>query len=242
MVIRHWRRSHTKDGASAYRLDWKGLSFVWTGDGRPDELTAEYAKGCDVFVTEMQADLGHLQELKMGIPAMVVNSVVDRSHTVHYAAGYLMNQVQPRLAMVTHMEYDEDLIPEMLAGIRTHYKGFVQLGAPDVVVVNVQKDAIWTRMAAIAEAPNQSRPSKSEAIDLFGISPTHLEVDFPDARHSVDAVQEEFVRDKEFDPNLYYPSDVDRPLVLNLPKGFKLEIPKMVAQKLGEKVRKKLGR
>ena len=37
VTIRHWRRSHAKDGASAYRLDWNGLSFVWTGDGRPDE-------------------------------------------------------------------------------------------------------------------------------------------------------------------------------------------------------------
>ncbi len=31
VTVRHWRRSHTKDGASAYRLDWNGLSFVWTG-------------------------------------------------------------------------------------------------------------------------------------------------------------------------------------------------------------------
>ncbi len=46
------------DGASAYRLDWNGLSFVWTGDGRPDNLTAEIAKGVDVFVTELQPDLG----------------------------------------------------------------------------------------------------------------------------------------------------------------------------------------
>ncbi len=34
VVIRHWRRAHGKDGASACRLDWNGLSFVWTGDGR----------------------------------------------------------------------------------------------------------------------------------------------------------------------------------------------------------------
>src|SRR5208282_1733379 len=156
VTVRHWRRSHTKDGASAYRLDWNDLSFVWTGDGRPDELTAEFARGADVFVTEVQADLGALQQLKMGIPAVVVNYTIDRSHTVHYAAGYLMNQVKPRVAMLTHMEYDEDLIPELLAGIRVHYKGFVQIGAPDVVVVNVQKDAIWTRKAAIAGAPNQA--------------------------------------------------------------------------------------
>ena len=51
------------DGASAYRLEWNGLSFVWTGDGRPDELTLKYAKGVDVFITEIQPDLAHLQSL-----------------------------------------------------------------------------------------------------------------------------------------------------------------------------------
>ena len=61
VTIRHWRRSHTKDGASAYRLDWNGLSFVWTGDGRPDELSLELAKGVDVFVTEVQPDTGNLR-------------------------------------------------------------------------------------------------------------------------------------------------------------------------------------
>ena len=58
--VRHWRRTHIKDGASAYRLDWNGLSFVWTGDGRPDELTLKYAKGVDVFVSELQQDLPQL--------------------------------------------------------------------------------------------------------------------------------------------------------------------------------------
>ena len=42
VVVRHWPRSHVKDGASAYRLDWEeaGLSFVWTGDGRPEPADA----------------------------------------------------------------------------------------------------------------------------------------------------------------------------------------------------------
>ena len=124
VTIRHWRRSHTKDGASAYRLDWNGLSFVWTGDGRPDELTAEFAKGADVFVTEVQPDLAHLQELKMGIPEVIVNNTIDTAHTVHYAVGYLTKQVNPRLAMVTHTAYDEDMLSEILAGIR------VALGRP----------------------------------------------------------------------------------------------------------------
>jgi len=68
VTVRHWPLSHGKDGASAYRLDWNGLSFVWTGDGRPDELSIEYSQGVDVFVTETQSDLGKLMELKMGVP------------------------------------------------------------------------------------------------------------------------------------------------------------------------------
>lgn len=242
VTIRHWRRSHTKDGAVAYRLDWNGLSFVWTGDGRPDELTAEFAKGVDVFVTETQPDLAKLQEVKVGLPEIITNATVDSAHTPHYAAGYLMNQIQPRLAMLTHMAYDESLIPEVLAGIRVFYKGFFQFGAPDVVVVNVQKDAIWTRMAALAEAPSPARPSKEEARYLFDLSATHLEIDFPDPKHTFADIQEEFVRDKEISKDLYYPADVNRDLIKGVPKGYKIEIPKMIKEKVGAKIRERLGR
>ena len=140
--------------ASAYRLDWNGLSFVWTGDGRPDELSLELAKGVDVFVTEVQPDTANLQALKFGMPAIIGMNTINQAHSPHYAVGYMFNKIQPRLAMVTHVSYDEDLIPEIVAGIRMHYSGLFQFGAPDIVVVNVTKDAIWTRKAAIPEAGN----------------------------------------------------------------------------------------
>ena len=122
VTIRHWRRSHTKDGASAYRLDWNGLSFVWTGDGRPDELSLELAKGVDVFVTEVQPDTANLQALKFGMPPIIVNTTIDQAHSPHYAIGYMFNRIKPRLAMVTHLSYDEEMIPEIVAGIRVHYR------------------------------------------------------------------------------------------------------------------------
>ena len=55
-------------------------------------------------------------------------------------------------------------------------------------------------------------------------------------------VQEEFVRDKEIEPDLYYPQDVKRDLVRVFPNGFKIEIPKMVRQKVGEKIKSRFGR
>ena len=229
VTIRHWRRSHTKDGASAYRLDWNGLSFVWTGDGRPDELTAEFAKDVDVFVTEVQPDMAHLQELKMGIPEVIVNNTIDTAHTVHYAVGYLTKQVNPRLAMVTHTAYDEACCPRLSPASGP-------LGRP----VPVRRSRRHRRQrdqgrhldpqlgAVRGGQPGAAEPSDAE--DLFDLGPTHLNVDFPDPSAHVMDVQEEFVRDKEIDPDLYYPQDVKRDLVRVFPNGFKIEIPKMVRQ------------
>lgn len=81
--VTHWRRSHGVDGASAYRLDWNGLSFVWTGDGKPDQLTAKYAKGVDVFVTEMAIDMVNLWALKQGVAPFMGAFTVDNLHTPH---------------------------------------------------------------------------------------------------------------------------------------------------------------
>jgi hypothetical protein len=103
VIIRHWRRVHGKDGASAYRFDWNGLSFVWTGDGRPDSNTPKYAKGVDVFVTELQPYTLNVQTLKFGIPVEVLTPTMDVAHTVHYATGCMFKEVQPRLAMARHL-------------------------------------------------------------------------------------------------------------------------------------------
>ena len=161
VTVRHWRRSHNMDGASAYRLDWNGLSFVWTGDGRPDTNTIKYAQGVDVFVTELQPDIGTIMEQKTGIPAAIYNSTIDLVHTDHYATGYMIEQVNPRIGMVTHMAFDRDLVSECLAGIRQHWEGLFCFGAPDGVVVNVTKDAVWTRDWAVSDSANMRAPGTS---------------------------------------------------------------------------------
>ena len=71
---------------------------------------------------------------------------------------------------------------------------------------------------------------------MFDIGPTHLEVDFPDPKHTPADVIEQDMLDKEINPDLYYPSDVNGPLVRAMPTPFKMEVPKMVVQKLKEKL------
>jgi ribonuclease Z len=223
VTVRHWPRSHGKDGASAYRLDWNGLSFVWTGDGRPDELSVKYSQGVDVFVTETQLDLGKLMELKMGVPDWWYNYMIDTHHTTHYAAGYMFDQVQPRLAMITHLEYEQDLVNEITAGVREHWDGLFAFGAPDVVVVNVTKDAIWIRDAALPGMAGSPRPNP---MDMFpgGVDTMPDEIVLPPVEIPREAQQAEYLREIEIDPSKYTPDDVSRELVTSLPDEIKIDL------------------
>ncbi|EME63615.1 MULTISPECIES: guanitoxin biosynthesis MBL fold metallo-hydrolase GntH [Rhodococcus] len=205
--VTHWRRSHAIDGASAYRLDWNGLSFVWTGDGKPDRLTAEYAQGVDVFVTEMAVDLVNLWALKQGVSPVMAALTLDNFHTSHYGAGYLANLVRPRLAMATHVSYDRELVGEMLAGVRLHYKGMFAFGI-DHTVVNVTKDHVWIREAAFPETTNIVRPSPEWLLH------TNFDDELPEPSTVTNpffANQEQSVRDLEIDPALFTPEDQMRP-------------------------------
>jgi ribonuclease Z len=221
--VTHWRRSHGSDGASAFRLDWNGLSFVWTGDGKPDRLTAKYAKGVDLFVTEMAVDIVSLWALKQGVSPYLGAWTIDNFHTMHYAVGYLSNLVQPRLAMVTHVSFDRELIGEMMAGVRTHYKGLFAFGI-DHTVVNVTKDRVWIREAALPETTNTARPSLEWMIQnqLGGKMPTEMTVKNP-----ILATQEQSVRDLEIDPALFTPKDQIREWA-RLPAEFKVNPAEML--------------
>ncbi|MGI9516684.1 MAG: guanitoxin biosynthesis MBL fold metallo-hydrolase GntH [Pirellulaceae bacterium] len=229
VTIRHWRRSHAKDGASAYRLDWNGLSFVWTGDGRPDELTLKYSKGVDVFVCECQTDTGRLISQKYGVPDFIYNYTIDTHHTPHYALGYMINEINPRIGMTTHLEYDEDLIAEVVAGVRTHWNGLFGFGAPDVQVVNVTKDAIWTRSAVLPELAGQNMPPLDKMFgDDTGNLPETMEV--PQPRIPREDQQEQYTRDIEIDPKKYMPADVYRE------PGTKLPNPMVISREQMKKM------
>lgn len=215
----HWRRSHSMDGCCGFRLDWNGLSFVWTGDGKPDKLTATYAKNADVFVTEMVLDMPYLWALKQGTPTFGAEMLVDVFHTPHYGFGYLANLVQPRLAMATHLSYDQELVGEMMAGIRLHYKGFFAFGL-DNTVVNVTKDRVWLREASIPETSNISRPTLRWL--LKHVYNGKLLIKMPKFKWTIKGNQEQEVRDLEIDPALYTPKDQLRKPVRELPETMNL--------------------
>ncbi len=225
VVIRSWPRSHAKDGAVGYRLDWNDLSFVWTSDGRPDELSLEYGKGVDVFVTELAGqDVGQLMQYKYGIPPQLFNYTIDTHHTSHYAVGKIFAETNPRLGMVTHYAADSDIDAEMVAGIRAYWQGLFQFGV-DVTVINVTKDAIWSREAALpGKSGNvQPFPEMVAAAERAG-EPVPKTFDFPNPRVPREKQQDKKYRDMEIDPAAYYPKQVLRDPLVEWPRDFSIDL------------------
>lgn len=215
--VRHWPRSHVKDGASAYRLDWEeaGLSFVWTGDGRPDVLSAKYGKDADIFVSEGTVDTPTLSALKVGSPSTLWEYTIDIYHTMYYAAGYLFKLANPRMAAVCHFEWSGDqLMAESVAQIRSNWPGLFMFGM-DLQVINVTKDAIWSREALVGDG---AAPASMDPRWLVKPGePLPETIAFPTPRIPREDQQEQFVRDNEIDPKLYYPEGAYREPVQKWP-------------------------
>jgi ribonuclease Z len=196
VTVRHWQRSHAKDGASGYRLDWNGLSVVWTGDGRPNRNDLEYAKGCDLYITETQAALMSISSGVAGVPPVLGRYTIDTHHTPGYAAGYMANLVKPRMFMTTHVAFDPYQNDETVVEIREHWKGPFHIGAPDGIVVNITKDDIWVREGILPDYPNNRSPQFDFSNGLF-------EIPSPDTTR--EKIQNQGIRDSEVDPREYYP-------------------------------------
>ena len=227
--VTHWQRSHAKDGASGYRLDWNDMCFVWTGDGRPSELDIKYAKGCDLYVTEMQPELLEISSGVQGVPPFLGRYTVDTHHTPAYAAGYLANQIKPRMFMTTHMAFDPYQNEEAVAEVREHWKGPFHFGAPDGIVVNMTKDLVWVREGILPDFPNNRSPQ-------FDFSNGQLIVPLPPTDRT--KIQEPFVREQEIDPKKYYPEGYHPVLLEEWPVKSDLVVPLDI---LPEKLKSGMG-
>ena len=230
----HWQRSHAKDGASAYRLDWQindedSLCFVWTGDGRPSNLDIKYAKGCDVYVTELQQEVVEINSGVQGVPPFLARYTIDTHHTPAYAAGYLASKIKPRMFMTTHMTYDPWLNEETVAEVRYHWDGPYHFGAPDGIVVNVTTDQIWVREGILPDYPN-SRPPQ------FDFTNGQLVVPHPPTDRT--KIQEPFVREQQIDPDEYYPEGYKPQLLEEWPVDGDLVVP---VDSLPANLRKSMG-
>jgi ribonuclease Z len=161
--VTHFPAVHDRQGSISYKLEWNGLSMVFSGDTKPTNYIIEQATdGVDVFIHEMVVPpevWAHKNSgLKPGDPGweqavQVATMIENNAHTPQKAFGYLLNQLRrhPRLAIATHFQAEDDTMAAAMRDVRSWYpKGHVSI-ATDFYVVRVTKDSIRQRRAVVSD-------------------------------------------------------------------------------------------
>ena len=148
---------HIYDGPVSLRLEWNGLTFVYSGDTTPNQFFLDHAKDADVLIHETFNTVGQLVE-RSGYDEKSARAIGTYIHSAPEEAGFVLNAVAPRLAVMFHFFNDFDTAPEMEAKVRENYSGPLAL-ATDFMVINATKDEIVTRMAVVS---NQVWPNKEQ--------------------------------------------------------------------------------
>jgi ribonuclease Z len=185
---------HAIDGSVSYRLDWNGLSFVFSSDTYPNKWFIELAKDADLVIHECFIAVPDLIK-GFGLTPESALQVGTQIHTPPEAFGKVMSLLEPRMAVAYHFWTGIESTPGVLERIRTTYDGPLSLAkdymvwslAKDYMVWNVTKDEIKVRMAAIDHEtwnpPAAYPPEPVSADDRVGYSP-----EIEDGRLDVDDV------------------------------------------------------
>ena len=127
-----------------YRLEWKGLSWSFHGDGEPNTFEAEQSKGVDVFMHEAFLD-GTTFSKKMNMPLREANLVAG-AHSTPDRWGTLFDIAKPKLGVAYHNFQDDETVDPFFENVRKTYDGPVVL-AQDFTVINITPQQIVVRQA-----------------------------------------------------------------------------------------------
>jgi ribonuclease Z len=156
---------HDRNGSVSYKLEWNGMSLIFSGDTKPNSFMlnalTEGSAGVDLLIHEtvIPAEVWASLATGGGTPSpdslLVSRTVQENSHTPEPALGYILAQAQnankpPRLAVATHFQATDSTIRPALAAIRSKYAGPVSI-ATDLMVVNVSRSRILQRRAVVSD-------------------------------------------------------------------------------------------
>jgi len=155
VTITHFPAIHDRDGSISYKLEWNGLSMVFSGDTKPSDYMLKNARGVDVLIHEMvvpatvwatknsglhPGDEGYAEAVK------IAKTVQESSHTPEQALGYILKKTHPRLGVGTHFQANDDTIGPAYEAVRTWYDGPFAI-AVDGLVVTLSRNEIRSAYA-----------------------------------------------------------------------------------------------
>ena len=149
VTISHFPAIHARNGAISYKLEWNGRSMVFTGDTKPNDYVLKNAKEVDILIHEMTTTPEVWTTKQTGLTSgstyeqylQINRQVIENSHTVQGAYGYILSQTNPRLGVATHFPGDPDLVQPGLDAMSCFgYPRDQCLIAQDLTVITIDPD------------------------------------------------------------------------------------------------------
>jgi len=167
---------HAMAGAISYRIDWKDMSVVYSGDTRINDFMVEQGQNVDLLIHESFLPAEILSE-KTGMALELATVLVNDLHTSAKAAGVVFELAQPKMAVMYHTWVTEEIIPLLFDDLRIPYLGPATL-AQDFTVFNITPESIVVRQALVDDAPWPIVPAESahaETSDEVSVLPEWLQ-------------------------------------------------------------------
>jgi ribonuclease Z len=141
---------HALSGAVGYRLDFAGLSFVFSGDARPSwPLVRASQGGVDLLIHECFPPAETLAA-ETGLSIERATIALNAAHTSPKGAGKVFRLVKPRMAGLWHTLLSPQVIPMVFSELGAVYNGPV-VQTQDLTVFNVTKEAVVARQAKVSD-------------------------------------------------------------------------------------------
>ena len=150
---------HAGSGAVGYRLDFAGLTFVYSGDTCAAwPLVRASEGGVDLLIHEVFPPAAALAAAS-GLSIERATIALNAAHTSPAAAAKVFSLVKPRMAAMWHTLLSPQVIPMVFSELRAGYDGPV-VQTQDLTVFNVTKEAVAARQAQVLDQlpPTPGRP------------------------------------------------------------------------------------
>jgi len=167
---------HALAGAVSYRIDWNGMSIVYSGDTRINKFMVEQGQNVDLLIHETFLPAEIFSE-KTGMDLESAIRMTNEIHTPAKAAGVVFELAQPKMAVMYHTWVTDETISPIFDDLRIPYLGPATL-AQDFTVFNITPDSIVVRQALVDNAPWPVVPQESsdaEKSDDLPVLPQWLE-------------------------------------------------------------------
>jgi len=186
--ITHFPVVHDRKGSLGYKLEWNGLSMIYTSDTRPETRCIDQARnvdpatgvarGVDVFIHEMILPPEMLVLKDLGLPApdytnelfkqgvQQAATIEENSHTPQGAFGYLLSQIlpRPRLTVVAHFPVADDTVKCALNSVQAHFP-------PNSGYPLEGRDIIWTKDLMVVSVKKTRITQKIGVVSDYTYSP-----------------------------------------------------------------------